>query len=353
MLNNLSLVGTGLSTYGETTADIQNCTIAGLSANGNSAKFVGVIITGPVSQASGVVELSDVSASGSITQSSGYLYASDSTIGGSINANNPSCTSILYRCTITNDVNLGGLGVIAYSRARKYYSSMANATHRIVGCEFNRNEEQVHAVNIVGASNNVLVANCEMKSIYRLWVDGGGTHIVSYYGLNIDSASSRGVILNNYIQGNSNVTVQATNTGMRCVGTGIKIINNIVITKGWGIRAPFGAIAYGNYVYNCPNRYADGVVPTEDYNLNPKYDVAAHALQADSPCIDGGTTDSRYGDRDGSRADAGPTGGAWYDPSGWTSNVPVVVSFDLSSDQYLEGTLAEIVLSGGSAVSVP
>ena len=55
-----------------------------------------------------------------------------------------------------------------------------------------------------------------------------------------------------------------------------------------------------------------------------------------SPLIDAGTQDPRYNDRNGTRNDIGPSGGSWYDPEGWTTEKPVVISFDLLPDQVLE-----------------
>jgi hypothetical protein len=76
-------------------------------------------------------------------------------------------------------------------------------------------------------------------------------------------------------------------------------------------------------------------------------------LQATSPCINAGTPDPRYNDRDGSRNDIGPSGGAWFDPDGWTTTKPVVLSFDISSDIVLEGEVTTIDLSAGQAISQP
>jgi hypothetical protein len=79
----------------------------------------------------------------------------------------------------------------------------------------------------------------------------------------------------------------------------------------------------------------------------------APKLQSSSPCINAGTPDPRYNDRDGTRNDIGPSGGAWFDPDGWTTENPVVISFDLSPDQVLEGVDTEVILSEGQAVSAP
>lgn len=333
LLNSLDLRGgTGLAAKGSSEVRVQNCLISSVIANSIS------------------IELTGSSVIGDINQSTGHLYVVGCGIGGSINASNASSTSMVFRCVITNDARLqGSFAGMAYTTVRSFYSSASGSVQRLVGCRFNPNQEQIDAVTIDAPNSNLQVVNCEVTSAIKSSQPYNG-----YYGIHIGSVSSQGILLNNYIRGNAKGTGSyPESSGIRCAGSGIKSINNLVKTKNHGIRAPFGSVVYGNYVYDCNVRYEGGVVPSEDFNLDPKYDVNLHALLPDSPCIDGGTTDSQYRDRDGSRADAGPTGGAWFDPSGWTSDVPVVVSFDLSTDQYLEGTLAEIMLSGGHAVSVP
>ena len=83
----------------------------------------------------------------------------------------------------------------------------------------------------------------------------------------------------------------------------------------------------------------------KDHNV---YDVSE-----DSVLIDAGVDNPLYNDRDGTRNDAGPSGGVWFDPDGWTTEKPVVISFEVSSDLVLEGVDTEVILSEGQAVSAP
>ena len=76
-------------------------------------------------------------------------------------------------------------------------------------------------------------------------------------------------------------------------------------------------------------------------------------LAPSSPLINTGTLDPRYNDRDGTRNDIGPSGGSWYDPEGWTTEKPVVISFDLLPDSVLEGVDTEVTIEGVRAVSKP
>ena len=72
-----------------------------------------------------------------------------------------------------------------------------------------------------------------------------------------------------------------------------------------------------------------------------------------SPCIDAGIEDPIFNDLDDTRNDIGPGGGCWFDPDGWTTENPVVISYDLGPEQVLEGADPEVILSGGKAVSQP
>jgi hypothetical protein len=136
------------------------------------------------------------------------------------------------------------------------------------------------------------------------------------------------------------------------------ITNNIVVGARFGISAPFGVVAKNNLYWASPwggsLLEANGVIAEGTLYMDPLF-VANEApkLQPTSPCINAGTADPRYNDRDGTRNDIGPSGGAWFDPDGWTTENPVVISFDLSPDQVLEGVDTEVILSEGQAVSVP
>ena len=136
------------------------------------------------------------------------------------------------------------------------------------------------------------------------------------------------------------------------------IINNIIVGAKHGISAPFGAVAQNNLYWSSPwgvsSREANGVVAEGTLVIDPLFVVGEEPkLQATSPCLNAGTPDPRYNDRDGSRNDIGPSGGAWFDPEGWTTTKPVVLSFDISSDIVLEGEQTTIDLSEGQAISQP
>jgi len=99
---------------------------------------------------------------------------------------------------------------------------------------------------------------------------------------------------------------------------------------------------------------AGGVVASTTTAGDPLFvDGNVYELGEGSPCIDAGTENARYNDRDGTRNNIGPSGGSWYDPEGWTTEKPVVISFDLLPDQVLEGVDTEVTVDDVRAVSSP
>lgn len=138
--------------------------------------------------------------------------------------------------------------------------------------------------------------------------------------------------------------------------TAVQIRNNIFYGCMYEINAPFGVSAQNNLEWSNQGYWKGfqvrgGVVPENKIEADPLFVVnQAPKIQPTSPCINAGTLDARYNDRNGTRNDIGPSGGAWFDPDGWTTENPVVISFDLSPDQVLEGVEPEVILSEGLAV---
>jgi len=63
--------------------------------------------------------------------------------------------------------------------------------------------------------------------------------------------------------------------------------------------------------------------------------------------------DALYYDRDESRNNTGPSGGACFDPEAWTTTKPVVISFDINPESQVTGQGAQVILSNGIAISAP
>ena len=178
-------------------------------------------------------------------------------------------------------------------------------------------------------------------------------------GIDLRGGGNKAVIANNYclLQYYNNNYYAPRGDGIYVRDfTQATIINNVIVGARFGISAPFGALAQNNLYCSSPwnGRESNGVIAEGTLYTDPLFVAGEEPkLQATSPCINAGTIDPRYNDRDGSRNDIGPSGGAWFDPDGWTTENPVVISFDLSPDMVLEGVDTEVILSEGQAVSAP
>ena len=141
--------------------------------------------------------------------------------------------------------------------------------------------------------------------------------------------------------------------------TAVKVRNNLFFGCMREVHANFGVVVQNNLAWSDQPHFrgfqlGDDVTAENSIEADPLFVPGqAPKLQPTSPCINAGTSDARYNDRNGSRNDIGPSGGGWFDPDGWTTENPVVISFDLSPDQVLEGVEPEVILSEGLAVSAP
>lgn len=143
------------------------------------------------------------------------------------------------------------------------------------------------------------------------------------------------------------------------VGTTGEIFNNLIEGAAFGLTADYGVRAYNNFFYSPAGsplvlleRF--GVVSVGSSTGDPLFVAGEEPrLQPGSPCIDAGHPDPVYNDLDGTRNDIGPGGGAWFDPDGWTTDKPVVISFDLGPERLQEGVDTEVNLSNGQAVAQP
>ncbi len=219
----------------------------------------------------------------------------------------------------------------------------------VVGCLVDRRGDEMHGIHCSVSNSQIQLVNNRIIRVGYAWdedyentidIRGGGNKAyvsnnycqLTYYGGR--NAGGHGI----YVRDSSDVT----------------IINNLVVGASYGVSAPFGAVATNNLYWASPwsGLERNGVVAEGTLYADPLFvENEAPKLQANSPCINGGTPDPRYNDRDGSRNDIGPSGGALFDPDGWTTANPVVLSFDLSPDMVLEGVDTEVILGGGQAVS--
>ena len=115
---------------------------------------------------------------------------------------------------------------------------------------------------------------------------------------------------------------------------------------------PFGAISRNNFFTNIPGgALVGGVVDEGSRSGDPLFITGqAPLLQLASPCVNSGVADALFNDLDGTRNDIGPGGGCLFDPTGWTTDKPVVISFDVGPQQLLRGVDTEVRLSRGLGV---
>jgi hypothetical protein len=129
--------------------------------------------------------------------------------------------------------------------------------------------------------------------------------------------------------------------------------------KGCSISCPSnGTYIAGNFIHRPGvTGFAPGYQAIIDPALNilgtapPTFaEAATYTLPADSPLKNAGINDPRFNDFDGTRNDIGIWGGTQFDPEGRTTYKPVVLGFDLTPDQTLDGVTNEVQLLNIGAV---
>jgi hypothetical protein len=331
--------GSGITVDGTSALKISDCQLSNLTAGSTN------------------LEISKSSLTGALNQTAGSLIATQIAVSGNLDTQTSAQKTVAFRTTVTGDANLRSKRAwVGYSQARSINFTDANAAKLVVvGCLVDRQGGEANGVYCNVSNSQIQLVN---NRIQRVTYYAGGD---SENGIDLRGSGNKAFIAQNYCQ----LTWQGdTWWGGGARGDGIfirdfsdaTIINNIVVGARYGISAPFGVLAQNNLYWTSPwsAREANGVVAEGTLYADPLFvENEAPKLQAASPCLNAGTPDPRYNDRDGSRNDIGPSGGAWFDPDGWTTENPVVISFDLSPDMVLEGIDTEVILSEGQAVSAP
>jgi hypothetical protein len=306
------------------------------------------------------LDISKSSLTGSVNQTAGNLIATQIAVSGNFETQNGAQKSVAFRTNVLGDVNLRSKRAwVGYSEARSInFTDVSDAKLVVVGCLVDRQGAEANGIYSNVSNSQIQVVN---NRIIRVGYNRGGWWEAGdgECGIDLRGGGNKAFVSNNYCQ----LTFYGSDNGIRGDGIYVRdfsdatIINNLIVGAKHGISAPFGAIAKNNLYWASPwphHREANGVVGEGTLYTDPLFiENEAPKLQASSPCINAGTPDPRFNDRDGSRNDIGPSGGAWFDPDGWTTENPVVISFDLSPDMVLEGVDTEVILSEGQAVSAP
>ena len=297
-----------------------------------------------VSNCSGLV-LADLTVP-SITQNSGSISLSKVTITGNFDTADDAAETLAFRTTVIGDCNWKSKRAwFGYGKARSFNFSGSDAKVIFVGSEIDRLDANASGFTFNGNNNNLLVCNSIIK---------GTTYGAASANIRIDGVSHSVRLFNNYLERTSN---ERNSSNIRAIdgGSDIVISNNILSNNGWHLfDASSGVRILNNHSVNSITSFIGGVVALNTTTGDPVFvDADPYKLGDGSPLIDAGTQDPRYNDRDGTRNDIGPSGGSWYDPEGWTTEKPVVISFDLLPDQVLEGVNDSVTIDKIRAASSP
>jgi hypothetical protein len=156
---------------------------------------------------------------------------------------------------------------------------------------------------------------------------------------------AKGLIANNLLyniaEGNQ-ITGFGDPTARGCSIAGTS--DGITISGNFIHRAGVTGFASGYQVVIDPSlNYASDTAPTFA-------NAATYTLPTGSPLRNSGINDPGFNDFDGSRNDIGIWGGTQFDPEGRTTYKPVVLGFDLTPDQTLDGVTNQVQLLNIGAV---
>jgi hypothetical protein len=308
----------------------------------------------------GLTEISNSSLMGSISQTGGNLHAVAVTVAGSFSTSGTANRTIAFRTTVTGDCSwVSNRSWFGYGKMQSFSFIGSNAKIVLVANEINRSGGEASAVTFGGVNNKVQVVNCWIHNVTALYgnynpYNGYPSNTSREFAFWVKSGSaSKCYIYNCLISMN---TVEGNNhAGIKAESPQVIIRNNILIGCKTSIDAPFGATVEYNILQNS-SIPGGGVLDkntTTTTSARISGPISSGALDLDSPCIDAGSTDFKYVDRDGTRNDIGPFGGSWYDPEAWTSTKPVLISFDLAPEIVLQGVDSDVTLDEIVAVSAP
>jgi hypothetical protein len=237
----------------------------------------------------------------------------------------------------------------------------------IVGSVLDSANNAWDGVVLQGSNNKFNIINCTVKgvkhgdqsyeSISPVGQNFGWIHVPIYgRAIVLAGIQNQMTAANNYVFMNDvgYVFDRDTGYGIRVESGSARVYSNIFQSNRTPVSATLGNDIRNNFYYNCRTLAGGGVVESGQINGNPLFvSGSAPTLQPTSPCINAGIADPIFNDLDGTRNNIGPSGGCLFDPQGWTTTKPVVISFDLAPQQLLKGVDTQINLSNGQAVAQP
>ena len=326
--------GSGITTSGTTTLKIIDSQLSSLTSGGTT------------------VEVAKTSLTGNINQTAGSLNVTSCTVAGNFETQTAALKTVAFRVVVTGDNNWRSKkNWFGYSEARSFnFTDQSGANAVLTGNKIDRQGGEWNGVYCNVSNSNILITN---NCIIRVGYNNYGAQ---EHGIDLRGSDNCAIVANNYCQLQGNYYFYGNGINISNFSKAI-IINNIIWGARFGISAPFGATASNNLYWASPHpahREEGGVAAEGTLYTDPLFVTDnAPTLQSTSPCINAGTIDPRYNNRDGTRNTIGPSGGPWIDPDGWTTDNPVVISFDLTPDLVLQGVDTEVIISEGQAVSAP
>ncbi|MDB4761044.1 hypothetical protein OAG03_01670 [Akkermansiaceae bacterium] len=318
---------------------------------------------------------------GSILQRAGTLVTNTTTIRDSFNVQEGAVKTIAFRSTVLGVCNWAGTnskGWFGYGSARRFSFGGDQCNFIVIGSivdvKGSRNDRSSGFV-IRSERSKCVITNSAVFGVYQESnPNSDGSECVVF----ADAPESEVILRNNYFS----MTTQYYDQGrftilLQSLSKGVVSNNFLYIARsensgssqllgGTFVTAPFGITVSNNHLATFAQS-SRGYSPTSG-GAKSSFMTVKHGVTSSGDLLvnneplkpvvsefltDLGDPDPRYNDLDGSRNDIGPSGGAWYDPEGWTTENPVVISFDLSPDQVVGGVNDEVEISEIQAISAP
>ncbi len=229
---------------------------------------------------------------------------------------------------------------ICYSGINPANLTISGGSSEVVGNTFqNTSLNGATFVTVAGNSTNSTFRN---NQISNDGITSNGTATGMGTGISVTAASGLTRIFNNTFYDIGRAIQVTGNSGVEIRGNIHREDSMFAASSSFSVNATGSASAGTIISHNNFQFQMIGGNQTNNINLNPLLNTANMTLGASSPSRDAGPPDAIFNDIDGSRNDQGCFGGHSYDPEGWTTLKPVVLS----------GEVSPLYIKRGGAVTV-
>lgn len=303
-----------------------------------------------------------------IQQNAGELVTNDIAITGDFTSTISAQKTVALRNRIAGNVSWNSRKAwFGYSTSRRFTFGGSESQVFLVGSTIDVLGGSGTVVSLGGTGNKYSFLNSSIigsthGNLSSFWTTTPGNQqiwtYIYYYseGVVMSGAGNDLRFINCYVNLNNAGYNYGLDTGRALrVSQGRATVYNCILRGAqYGVDAPYGSDVQNCFFASCTNHVGGGVLNLNSLSGDPIFlPNEAPKLQAASPCINAGLLDPIYNDLDGTRNDIGPSGGCFFDPDGWTTNKPVVISFDLAPQQLLKGVDTQVTISNGQAVAQP